>query len=347
MKSRTQRGFSLTELMIALALSLILMAGVLSIFFTSKVTYMTNENTARLQENGRVALEMMLYDVRSSGYLGCARMKRIPFWNALNTPASVLWDFERPMQGFESTGAGVWTPALDAVAIGLNPVPANGSDVLAVRAPVRDAATQRMTASMANTIANPAVPTAPTNGQIMLITDCNTSSVFQATGYSAGAVVHAAPGAFAPGNSTTNLGFVYQNSAQRTTRLIPLQTVFYYVANSALYRKENALAAQLLVDGVDALQVAYGEDTNGDRVVDRYVSADGGGGPAVDWNNVIGVTVSLLMRSEETGTDVDTQTYTLLDPADAAQGGATLGPFNDRRQRMQFTSTATLRSYAR
>jgi type IV pilus assembly protein PilW len=203
---------------------------------------------------------------------------------------------------------------------------------------------------MANATANPTVantvPAPVTAGQVYLITDCNTSSVFQVTGWNAGQVLHAT-GAGSPGNLTANLGFVYQNSASRTTRLVRMETVFYYVANTAtgpvLYRKAGSAAAQPLIDGVESLQFAYGEDTNNDRVVDRYVGANLVG----NWQNVIGVTVSTLLRSEAVGTDVDTLTYSLLDPADANQGGVTVGPFNDRRWRMLFTSTATLRSYAR
>ena len=75
--------------------------------------------------------------------------------------------------------------------------------------------------------------------------------------------------------------------------------------------------------------------------------ADASADAVADWQDIIGVTVSTLLHSDEVGTDVDTLTYSLLDPSDAAQGGVTLGPFDDRRQRMLFHSTATLRSYAR
>jgi type IV pilus assembly protein PilW len=54
-----QRGVSLVELMVSITIGLILMAGVLSIFMSSKVTYFANEKTARLQENGRVALDLI------------------------------------------------------------------------------------------------------------------------------------------------------------------------------------------------------------------------------------------------------------------------------------------------
>jgi type IV pilus assembly protein PilW len=61
-----QRGVSLVEMMVAITIGLILLAGVLSIFFSSKVTYFSNEKMARLQENGRVALNLISHDVRAA-----------------------------------------------------------------------------------------------------------------------------------------------------------------------------------------------------------------------------------------------------------------------------------------
>ena len=79
MNFNKQRGFSLVELMVSITIGLILLAGVLSIFFSSRSRISTNEKTARLQENGRVALDLVTHDVRSAGYQGCAR--GVPFNN--------------------------------------------------------------------------------------------------------------------------------------------------------------------------------------------------------------------------------------------------------------------------
>ena len=100
MKAKLQSGFSIVELMVSIMLGLILMAGILSIFFSSKVTYFANEKTARLQENGRVALDFVTHDIRASGYGGCAR--GVPFTSTLNTPTALLWSYAFPLQGFES-----------------------------------------------------------------------------------------------------------------------------------------------------------------------------------------------------------------------------------------------------
>lgn len=64
----SQRGLSLVELMVALLLSMILMAGFLQIFMSVRSTYATSEAVSRLQENGRFALLFLSEHARLAGY---------------------------------------------------------------------------------------------------------------------------------------------------------------------------------------------------------------------------------------------------------------------------------------
>jgi len=344
MNAKLQRGFSIVELMVSILLGLILMAGILSIFFSSKVTYFANEKTARLQENGRVALDFVSHDIRASGYGGCAR--GVPFNSTLNTPTALLWSYAFPLQGFESNGAGGYTPALGIV---LDPAPLDTSDVIVVRTALRDGHALRVESNLA-ALTSPisvlnAVPAPVDAGTVMMISDCNAASVFQVTGWTSGApngtITHAVGGA-SPGNATDDLGYLYQAGA----RVAPLQTMIYYVANDpvtgqpGLFRQTGAVQpAELLIEGVQALQVGYAEDTTGDRIADQYGPAN----TVTNWNDVIAVTLALLIRSEENGNTINANQYPLLT---AALGGPTLGPFNDRRQRMVFTTSIAVRNRA-
>lgn len=336
------RGFSLVELMVSIVIGLILIAGVLSIFVSSKVTYTTNEKTGRLQENGRVALDFFSHDLRSSGYQGCAR--NMNYTAAIKSPGSLLWSFVFPLQGFESDGAGAFAPTLP---ITLNPAPVKDSDIVVIRMPVRDTRMTRVESAMASSTSDIVVldttPAPAAAGQVMMISDCENYSVFQATAYTAGTpngtIAHTATGSN-PGNLTNDLGSAYRAGA----RVIALQTVIYYVGNDpatgepGLYRQTGATQpAQLLIDGIQALQVAYGEDTNSDRIADKYYAANG----VSNWYDVVSVTLSMLVRSEESGTNYDGNSYSLL-ATDI--GGKTLGPYKDRRQRMVFTNTVALRN---
>ena len=69
--SRSQRGLSLIEIMVALAIAAILLLGLSQIFVGSKNVYRLQEGMARVQENARFALQYLEENVRMAGYMGC------------------------------------------------------------------------------------------------------------------------------------------------------------------------------------------------------------------------------------------------------------------------------------
>src|SRR5688572_9551627 len=66
-----QRGLSLIELMIAITLGLVLMAGVTQMFLSSQTVFHTQQAMSRIQENGRLGMAFMAKDIREAGYMGC------------------------------------------------------------------------------------------------------------------------------------------------------------------------------------------------------------------------------------------------------------------------------------
>lgn len=73
-----QRGMTLIELMIAMTLSLLVAAAMIALFANSKETYVMNENLARLQENGRFAMNLMARDLRWADYRACITRDLLP-----------------------------------------------------------------------------------------------------------------------------------------------------------------------------------------------------------------------------------------------------------------------------
>jgi type IV pilus assembly protein PilW len=67
-----QRGFSIVELLVAVVIGMLLLTGVIQVFFASKQTYSSNEAASRLQENGRFALEFIAQSARHAGYIEAA-----------------------------------------------------------------------------------------------------------------------------------------------------------------------------------------------------------------------------------------------------------------------------------
>ncbi|MGV8891264.1 MAG: PilW family protein [Pseudomonas sp.] len=69
--NRSSRGFGLIELLIALALSLVVVLGVAQIFIAAKNTYVSQNTAAAMQEDARFALSKLIQEVRMVGMFGC------------------------------------------------------------------------------------------------------------------------------------------------------------------------------------------------------------------------------------------------------------------------------------
>lgn len=344
-------GFSIIELMVAVAISLLLLTGVVAIFVSSKSFYETNEKFSRIEENGRFALDAIMTDLRSSGFVGCARQPTY-ISTSLNSSTSLQWNFlAGPVTGFQATGTSTWAPAMDAFISS----PLSGSDVLVARVPMRERVSLPLTANMGSATNTLQVAAGSSNGiqagDIALAYSCEAMSVFQVSGYAqaTGVISHAANAAGqVPGNANSTVNYVYR---QAVTNVVPVETIAYYIAaatrvsdatdpapagTTSLWRRRGNNAAEELVEGVEQMQVQYGVDTTGDVIVDSYRTANN----VTDWSDVISVSVALLVRSlEQYGNDTDQRTYNLLDVTVTAPA--------DRRLREVFTATASIRNRVR
>lgn len=336
-----QRGFTLVELMVALTLSLLLLAGALSILFSARRTTDENEKIARLQEAGRTVTELMLRDARPAGFLGCSRpITGDEFVNGLNNSNDLLWDFGAAVSGHDA-GA-----TMEVAMSALAPDSIADSDILMLRTTRQGQPLFRLNAPVIDTAAEIQVDrqagvTVPA-GTPMIISDCEGSAVFVATSFTPDtattALIGHVAGVGSPANASDNLSRGFVIGAQ----VMPVQSIIYYVRDSAsgtgpaLWQVVGSGAPQELIQGIENLQVLYGVDTDGDLLANAYWRADEVNA-ANRWNDVISVSLALLVRStEENGTHVDTREYTLF--------GETLGPFSDRRQRTVYSTTVVLRN---
>ena len=69
--NRNSKGFGLIELLIALALSLVVVLGVAQIFIAAKNTYVSQSTAAGMQEDARFVLSKMIQEIRMVGMFGC------------------------------------------------------------------------------------------------------------------------------------------------------------------------------------------------------------------------------------------------------------------------------------
>lgn len=99
-----QLGLSIVELMVAMALGLLLMTGVIQVFLSSRQTYAANEAMGRMQENGRFALEFMARSARLAGYVEPVFTEARPV--ALVRPSCTGLPGTIPTELCTTTGAG-------------------------------------------------------------------------------------------------------------------------------------------------------------------------------------------------------------------------------------------------
>lgn len=74
MKPKTRArmlGVSLVELLVALLIGTILVLGLVEVFAASRTAYQLSTGLARVQENGRFALDFLRRDLRMAGHMGC------------------------------------------------------------------------------------------------------------------------------------------------------------------------------------------------------------------------------------------------------------------------------------
>lgn len=115
-KASYQSGFSLIELMIAMALSLIILLAVVQVFLSSRQTYVLSDDLSRIQENGRFSLEFLAKNVRVAGYQANKADSLHPFYT------DACEEFAPCTNNGNGNGS-------DRFAVWLNPAPDDGSDI--------------------------------------------------------------------------------------------------------------------------------------------------------------------------------------------------------------------------
>ncbi len=329
-----QNGFGLIEIMISLVVGLILTAGVIQIFAANKQSYRVIDAESRIQENARFALDVLSRDIRMAGYQGCAGSARV-LVNTLNDTSSFLYNFDIAIEGFEASSDNAWTPTVPSSITS----PLGGRDIIAIRGMFdRGVAItgQPSAGTCVSTSADLKVADASefSDGDIVIAGNCSKASIFQITNVNSGEnVVHNTGGSISPGNSTKDLGACYVDNGE----LARIATRTFYVRNNAaglpaLYRKDDTLAAEELVEGIEDMQILYGVDNDGDGTANQFVRANS----VADWSQVASVRISLLLQSVEDYITTTPQAY-------AFNGNTVIS--QDRRLRRVFTTTVGLRNH--
>lgn len=323
---KPMRGFSLVELMVALAIGLILVAGLAALFANSSQSGNEIDKSIRQIENGRYAAELLTENISIAGYYG--ELARDGMTVTTPDPATLC--------ATTITGLG-WDNAALTIPAAVTGLTATQAAALTACLPNYKTGTVGLVLRHLDTTA--VAPGAATNGGVYIQSSrCSTDPT--ATKF----VISTASTDF----TLKNLNCVAINTVQRYVARI------YYVASCnecgidttpTLKRAElvgNAMVVSPLVEGIEEVAYDYAFDTNNDGAPDVYLAGLSGVAAAADndWNNVVGVRVHMLSRTTETSPGfVDGKTY------DLGLAG-TRGPFTDAYKRRAYTVTARINNVA-
>ena len=324
-----QGGLTLIELLVALALGLVLILGVLGIFVSNRETFRVTENLTRVQENTRAGFDFMARDLREAGQNSCgtnlvANVIRkgspaaIPWWADWNTGTII---------GIESSN-----DRTDIVAIGstTNARVAGTDAVLVIQA---DQAEQVITA---HNTADQEITLKSVSGlvadDVVLACDMQSAAIFQIGTVSTSLKLVSYDPGFATLNCSDELGYPVPNSCTGTLTtkvfsagglLSKLTASFWYIGNSAsgkrsLYRTriiKNVTGGvttittepEEMVTGVQDLQMVYlTKNVSTGVLASDWVAAsdtvfDSGNGAWTDnnLNQVVAARVTMTLQSEE------------------------------------------------
>lgn len=285
---RRCRGLTLVELMVAIAISLFMVAALVVLYVNNSAARTELDRSSRQIENGRFAIDMLRDDIALAGFYGQLAQREINEFVTANPCATATaqlgwataepWRVPTPVQG---PNGGTDIPAAWACAP-LNQRPNTGYIVVRRLSPAAVAPA----AAVANT------HYLQTNGCL------DTGAPFR----------------FATGPGAANFTLTASDCASPAPLRV-YQSRLYYVANCGICSPSdgiptlkmrelqgNEIVERVIADGIEDLQLEFGIDTNGDGLVNQtfvdFTDLDAAAlGPSANWGNVVAVRVRLISRA--------------------------------------------------
>jgi type IV pilus assembly protein PilW len=259
-----QRGLTLIELMISMAIGLVILVALSALFVSSSRSRREVELSADVIESGRYGVDVLSRHLSQAGFYG-----------TLSVPAGTT-------VALCSTDPAVWANSLAIHAYGLN----NGAADPTCLA--RKAGTDAIFIQRASTCTTSEAGLGcaeDASNAYLQVSECGTEYT-------------ATPFVVAVGNNAAP--FVLQTKACDGTKAAKRKLIrrFYYVSPSDVLSYVDVTTAGVmppvaLVENIEQMQLEYGIDDGGDGTPDRFTPTPA----AEDWPNVVGVRVWLLARS--------------------------------------------------
>ncbi len=342
-RCRHPAGMSMIELLVAMAIGLILTAGIVQIFVGSKETYRFQEALSRIQETGRYATQRVSRDLRMTGYQGCA-----------GDAMTVTDHRSSPNQSFsEQFGEGI-----RGFAVGANGQPPDKPGIKEV-SPAPDTEGLRLSVMQPTDVEfedsdPPALKLKDgireefekCDAVFLEDRDCGFGKMFiSGSSKNAANMNTNGTGSCPTGNENMNPGKLDEPWPNiEGARAMKARRFIYFVKENDngepalwLWQGDGGGSGESfeLVEGVEDLHVEYGIDDGGEKdAVDRYETV--GAVEDDEWSDVVAVRVSFLVRSRAENVTDEAQTVSFPPGTEYTA--------SDRRLRQTFTTTVAFRN---
>lgn len=241
------QGFSLVELMVAMVLGLVLIAGVVQVVVSNIQTFNATNGIARVQENARFAIGELSRELREVGFRGCiAAVPNLAF------AADAIYDFTSADIVPHTVAAGS-----NSITVGTSTISGVIENTQAVTLKKLVDVSAQVATDSSGTILNASSASSISANDVLYVGDCEKSDVVDVGTVNGNAVTLLDPlsGTYKPGAA------IYK-----------VEVATYYIGESvytsassgatvnALFKKVYGETAQELVVGVNDLQFLFGVD---------------------------------------------------------------------------------------
>lgn len=304
-------GFSLVELMIAMVLGLLVIAGAGTVFLTNQQAYRTSEALSQIQETSRIAFELLSMDVRQAGASACGELDKVA--NVLDDKDDRPWTESIGIQGYDGgetsddadfgTGVAQRVNGTDAVRI-------QGMDETGLSVESHNPTSAQFKTSETNDFRPE---------EILMVCDLEVASIFQVTGPSNPGtqnveVVHNTGGGISPGNCSKGLGYPTECTTNGTAKtygtnstIARLKDHLWYIGHNgraeeggrSLYRYSLRFGTEEIAAGVEDMQLRYKlPDVEAWQTASDITSDN-------DWRRVEAVEIQFTLASAAQGISTD------------------------------------------
>lgn len=319
-------AITITELLLDLVLSVIVMTAVLNLYISYKKTFELQADNSFLYQNSKVAYDYLKNDIKIAGYFGCnSDASSIEY---VFTPG-VDYDLSNTITAHEANSTGLnstidltnppsgITPGLSGQETSINPD--NGSDIITIRFVDTDPIGLLNANTNGDILYSTGIGSYTNTGDKLLVSDCIRSVAFEADTINSNSII--------PNSSVGNIN--------EGAEIYKIHTHTYYIKTDnnirSLYRLTNGVE-ELLVPYVENMQLLYGQDTNSDGVTDIFRTADN-----LTSDSITSITLGLIIRSINKHYSASYKTaLKLLDAPNVFGSTITVNTANDSYIRQAF-----------